>query len=62
VIVQADDELEDWSLVDRIIALRAEGHSFAEIGVRLESEGFDARNPGAWPVQILRRLAQRKGD
>jgi hypothetical protein len=51
---------DEWELVDRIIGLRAKGWTYEEIGARLQSEGFNPRHPSGWPVQILRRLAQRR--
>jgi hypothetical protein len=56
----SDGPEDDWELVDRIIGLRAKGWAFERIGAQLQSEGFNPKHPSGWPVQILRRLVQRR--
>lgn len=58
--MQAEVSEDDWDLVDRVIALRAQGWSFQRIGAQLAVEGFEPTNPAAWPAQILRRIVQQR--
>ena len=58
--MEGDESDEDWDLIDRVIALRTQGLSFQQIGAQLEAEGFNPKNPAAWPSQILRRLVQQR--
>jgi hypothetical protein len=61
-VMANDGDASERELLERIIAWRSAGWTFAQIGAQLEAEGFDARDEEHWERAILRHLVrQREG-
>jgi DNA-binding transcriptional MerR regulator len=56
----AEQGPSDDELIKRIIAWRAAGWSFQQIGARLEAEGFAAKQPEHWEREVLRHLVRQR--
>jgi hypothetical protein len=61
-VMPNDPDASERKLLERIIAWRSAGWTFAQIGAQLEAEGLDPRDEEHWERAILRHLVrQREG-